>query len=134
MSLHKINPSELYDGSATGMSHAKLDTDTGLVFVSGQVDWNKDFQARHPDIETQTRGAAANLLMVLAEAGSGVDQILQLRVYVRGEVADHMETIVPILAEQLGTARPALTGVGVASLATPDTLIEIEAVAKTTRR
>jgi len=30
----------------------------------------------------------------------------------------------------LGLPRPALTGIGVASLASPDTLVEIEAVAK----
>jgi enamine deaminase RidA (YjgF/YER057c/UK114 family) len=44
-----------------------------------------------------------------------------------------MEDIVPIIASTLGTSRPALTGIGVASLASPETLIEIEAVAKIAR-
>jgi 2-iminobutanoate/2-iminopropanoate deaminase len=34
-----------------------------------------------------------------------------------------------VLARHLGAVRPALTGIGVASLASRDTLIEIEALA-----
>jgi enamine deaminase RidA (YjgF/YER057c/UK114 family) len=130
MSIKRINPPSLYDGTATGMSQATIDTDTGLIFISGQVDWDTDFQTNNHDMKTQTANAAKHLITVLEAANSSVENILQLRVYVRGEVADHMEDIVPILASTLGTSRPALTGIGVASLASPKTLIEIEAVAK----
>ncbi|MBU2237585.1 MAG: RidA family protein [Gammaproteobacteria bacterium] len=130
MSIKRINPPSLYDGTATGMSQATIDTDTGLIFISGQVDWDTDFQTNNHDMKTQTANAAKHLITVLEAANSSVENILQLRVYVRGEVADHMEDIVPIIASTLGTSRPALTGIGVASLASPETLIEIEAVAK----
>lgn len=133
MSIKHINPPSLYDGTATGMSQATVDTDTGLVFISGQVDWDTDFQTNNHDMKTQTANAAKHLITVLKAANSSVENILQLRVYVRGEVADHMEAIVPIIASTLGTSRPALTGIGVASLASPETLIEIEAVAKVAR-
>ena len=130
MSIKRINPPSLYDGTATGMSQATIDTDTGLIFISGQVDWDTDFQTNNHDMKTQTANAAKHLITVLEAANSSVENILQLRVYVRGEVADHMEDIVPIIASTLGSSRPALTGIGVASLASPETLIEIEAVAK----
>jgi len=130
MTIERINPSSLYDGKEIGMSQATVDTDTGLIFISGQVDWDTDSQANHNDIETQTIRATENVMTVLAAANSSVENILQLRVYVRGEAADYMEVIVPIIANTLGTSRPALTGIGVASLASPDTLIEIEATAK----
>ncbi|RCW95458.1 RidA family protein [Marinomonas foliarum] len=133
MSIKRINPLSLYDGAATGMSQATVDNDTGLVFISGQVDWDTDFQTHNHDMKTQTANAAKHLITVLEEANSSVENILQLRVYVRGEVADHMEDIVPIIASTLGTSRPALTGIGVASLASPEILIEIEAVAKVAR-
>jgi enamine deaminase RidA (YjgF/YER057c/UK114 family) len=133
MSIKRINPPSLYDGTATGMSQATIDTDTGLIFISGQVDWDTDFQTNNHDMKTQTANAAKHLITVLEAANSSVENILQLRVYVRGEVADHMEDIVPIIASTLGTSRPALTGIGVASLASPETLIEIEAVAKIAR-
>lgn len=130
MTIEAINPDTLYDGSATGMSHAKVDTDIGLVFVSGQVDWNKDYKIENRDMKAQAKGAAKNLITVLEAAGSAVENILQLRIYVRGEVADHMEAIMPVIAQYLCMAKPALTGIGVQSLASPDMLIEIEAVAK----
>ncbi|OZG69736.1 hypothetical protein BTA51_29365 [Hahella sp. CCB-MM4] len=130
MSIKNINPAELYDGAPSGMSHAKIDTGLGLVFVSGQVDWSPDYEIKNTGIEAQTEGASRNLLKVLEAANSSAENILQLRVYVRGEVAEHIEKLVPIIVRHLGISRPALTGIGVASLATPDTLIEIEAVAK----
>jgi enamine deaminase RidA (YjgF/YER057c/UK114 family) len=112
------------------MSQATVDTATGLVFVSGQVDWDIDSQVRHDTLEGQAEGAIEHLLTVLREAGASVADILQVRVYVRGELADVMAQIVPVFAQHFGATRPALTGVGVASLASRDTLIEIEAVAR----
>ena len=40
-----------------------------------------------------------------------------------------MEAIAPILSGFLGESRPSITGIGVASLASPSTLVEVEAVA-----
>jgi 2-iminobutanoate/2-iminopropanoate deaminase len=37
---------------------------------------------------------------------------------------------VPILASFLGNSRPAVTGIGVASLASKATLVEVEAIAR----
>ena len=130
MPLERINPATRYDGSATGMSQVVLDTDTGLLFISGQVDWDKGFQLKNHSMEAQTRNALNKLITVLTAAHSSVAQILQLRIYVRCEVSEHMATIMPLVANTLGVARSALTGIGVASLASPGTLIEIEAVAK----
>ncbi|MBC3907871.1 MULTISPECIES: RidA family protein [Undibacterium] len=130
MSINKINPATLYDGAPFGMSQAAADADSGLIFISGQVDWDSNYQVKNQSMPAQAEGAIKNLLTVLEAANSSVQNLLHLRVYIRGELAEHMETIVPILLSYLGTSRPALTGIGVASLATPDTLIEIEAVAK----
>lgn len=130
MVIQTINPATMYDGASIGMSQATVDTDSGLVYVSGQVDWDAGSRLRSSGIEAQTHGAIERLLTVLEAAGSSAECILQLRVYVRGELGEHMGKIVPILAEFFGNSRPALTGIGVASLATPDTLIEIEALAK----
>lgn len=130
MSAKLINPAALYDGAPVGMSQAKVDLESRLVFVSGQVDWDRDSRVRHSTLEGQAEGAIAHLATVLTEAGSSLANVLQLRVYVRGELADGMAQLVPVLARHFGSIRPALTGIGVASLASRDTLIEIEAVAK----
>lgn len=133
MHIQRINPPELYDGAPHGLSHASVDPVSGLVFVSGQVDWDHNYQVRHATLAEQTEGAARNLALVLQAAGSSIEHILQLRVYVRGEIGEHLETVAPILVRHFGAQRPALSGIGVASLASPDTLVEIEAVARLAR-
>lgn len=130
MSIQHINPAELYDGAPHGLSHATVDVDTGLVFISGQVDWDPTLKVRHTSMEEQAESAVKNLITVLEAAGSSIENVLQLRLYVRGEVSDHLEKVAPVVSRYFGASRPALTGIGVASLASRDTLIEIEAVAK----
>ncbi|MDQ1813348.1 RidA family protein [Massilia sp. CCM 9210] len=134
MHIKHINPAALYDGAPFGMSQATVDAASGLVFVSGQVDWDANYQVKHGSIEAQADSAVKNLLTVLEAAGSSVDNILQLRVYVRGELGEHMDKLLPVIARYFGASRPALTGIGVASLASPETLIEIEAVARVRAR
>ena len=128
MSTKLINPEELYDGTKFGMSQAIIETELGLVFISGQVDWNHQCETTENSIEGQMRKALDNLKIVLTDAGSSVGQLLQVRVYIRGELGEHMETIAPILSSFLGESRPSITGIGVASLAS-STLVEVEAVA-----
>jgi enamine deaminase RidA (YjgF/YER057c/UK114 family) len=130
MSTTLINPAGLYDGAPVGMSQATVDLASGVVFVSGQVDWDRESRVRHTTLEGQAEGAIQHLRTVLNEAGSSLEDVLQLRVYVRGELADGMAQLVPVLARHFGAVRPALTGIGVASLASRDTLFEIEAVAR----
>jgi enamine deaminase RidA (YjgF/YER057c/UK114 family) len=134
MSTTRINPAGLYDGAPVGMSQATVDLASGIVFVSGQVDWDRESRVRHTTLEGQAEGAIQHLKTVLNEAGSSLEDVLQLRVHVRGELADGMAQLVPVFARHFGAIRPALTGIGVASLASRDTLIEIEAIARLSAR
>lgn len=81
-------------------------------------------------VEGQLKNTLTNLTIVLDAAGSCVENLLHLRIYVRGELGEFMETIAPILAEFLAESRPALTGIGVASLASKATLMEVKAVSR----
>jgi 2-iminobutanoate/2-iminopropanoate deaminase len=130
MAKKLINPERLYDGTPFGMSQAVLDTENSLLFVSGQVDWDHQYQVSHNSVSGQFETALENLRAVLTAAGASVDNLLHVRIYIRGEVEEHMESLVPILASFLGSSRPAVTGIGVASLASKATLVEVEAVAK----
>ena len=87
MSKKRINPPELYDGAAFGLSQATVETELGLVFVSGQVAWNHQYETTETSVEGQARKALDNLQIALTAAGSSVGQLLQVRVYVRGEAA-----------------------------------------------
>jgi 2-iminobutanoate/2-iminopropanoate deaminase len=124
-----VNPPQRYDGSPHGLSHAVIDTTSGIVYISGQVDWDENHQVSSHTVEGQLKNVLNNLTIVLDAAGSSVENVLNLRIYVRGELGEHMEAIAPILAQFLADSRPALTGIGVASLASPETLVEIEATA-----
>jgi len=130
MTKKLVNPERLYDGTPFGMSQAVLDTESSLVFVSGQVDWNHQYQVSLNSVSGQFEAALENLRTVLAAAGSSVGSLLHVRIYVRGELEEQMESLAPILASFLGSSRPAVTGIGVASLASRATLVEVEAVAK----
>jgi 2-iminobutanoate/2-iminopropanoate deaminase len=124
-----INPPQIYDGSAVGMSQAVVAPAGKLIFVSGQVAWDTRQSVTADTVEGQLEHALANLATVLKAAGASVGDLLQVRVYVRGELATHMEALAPVMAAFLGSSRPALTGIGVASLASPETLVEVEAIA-----
>lgn len=129
MSKELINPKALYDGTPSGLSQAVIETESGLVFISGQVDWNHQYQTTEHTVEGQLRKALDNLKVVLEESGSSIDQLLQVRIYIRGELSEYMHEFAPIFSNFVGTSRPAVTGIGVASLASPETLVEVEAIA-----
>ena len=130
MTIRRLNPQELYDPASYGMSQGVVDQRSGFVFISGQVAWDVNGQVSGQGVGEQTTLALRNLSVVLAAAGCTVADVLSVRAYVRGELADHLPACVSALVSFFGATRPALTGIGVASLATPDTLVEIEAVAR----
>ncbi|HVQ75787.1 MAG TPA: RidA family protein [Candidatus Binatia bacterium] len=133
MTKRLVNPASLYDGSPLGLSHGTIDEDSSLLFVSGQLDWNLQHQVSRNSVAGQFAVALENLRTVLTAAGTGVDNLLHLRIYVRGELEDHMEGLAPILSSFLGESRTAITGIGVSSLASRATLVEVEAVASLRR-
>lgn len=130
MSVRQLNPRDVYDGAPFGISQGVVDERSGHVFVSGQVAWDVNGRVCGHGYGEQMTLALKNLGAVLASAGCAAADVLSVRVYVRGELADHLAECLPALASFFGLTRPALTGIGVASLATPDTLVEVEAVAR----
>lgn len=91
-----INPPQLYDGKPHGLSHAVVDTASSVVYVSGQVDWDANHQVSSHTVEGQLRNVLTNLTIVLDAAGSSVENLLHLRIYVRGELGESMEAIAPL--------------------------------------
>jgi len=99
----------------------------GLVYVSGQLPM--DLRTREPfagDIETQTELALRNVEAVLKEAGSGLDHVLQMTIYVSD--IELWGRVNETYARVMGDHRPARAIVPVKDLHF-DTKIEIQAVA-----
>jgi enamine deaminase RidA (YjgF/YER057c/UK114 family) len=103
-----------------------VDERCGLVFVSGQIAWDVNGRVQGHGYGEQMALALENLSLALAAAGCAVADVLS----VRGQPAEHVPVVGPPLATFFGATRPALAGLGVASLATPDPLIEIDALTR----
>ena len=129
MKKQLINPPQLHDGRPFGMSQAVIATTSATVYISGQVDWDVNHQVSCHTVEGQLSNVLTNLTVVLEASGTSVENLLSLRIYIRGELGDFIGNIAPIMAQFLAESRPAVTGIGVSSLASPETLVEIEATA-----
>jgi 2-iminobutanoate/2-iminopropanoate deaminase len=103
----------------------------GWLFVTGQIPTDDDDNARLPiGIEAQTRRVIENLKLVLAGAGSGLDQVVFARVYLTNFERDYavMNTI---YQSYFAPGRlPARTCIGVTGLAR-GALVEIDLLART---
>jgi len=80
-----------------------------------------------PDIETQTRAAIENVRAILEDAGSSLDKVLDVTVYLTDMKRD-FERFNRVYAETLGKVQPTRTTVGVDSLPTP-ILVELKVIA-----
>jgi enamine deaminase RidA (YjgF/YER057c/UK114 family) len=107
-------------------------TGSRLVFVSGQV--SEDVEGHlvgAGDFALQARTAFANVGRALVAAGARPDQVARITIYVAG----HRPELIPLISEAriavFGDHRPADTLLGVATLAEPGYLIEVEAIAVT---
>jgi len=99
----------------------------GLVYVSGQLPM--DLVTREPfagDIETQTELALRNVEAVLLAAGSGLDRVLQMTIYISD--IELWAKVNETYARVMGDHRPARAIVPVKDLHF-DTQIEIQAIA-----
>ena len=132
MSADRLNPATLYKSIPFGFSHAAISTGGRLLHLAGQVAWNaKGELVGRDDLAQQTRQVLANLSEVLSAANATPRDIVRLRTYIVGHTPDKLGIVTPELMTFYGDAVPAPnTLIGVAALALPDFLIEIEATAQ----
>ena len=130
MSHTIVNPDGLHDPSPFGYSHtAAIPAGTELVLVSGQYGSNTDGAVVSPDFTDQVQQAFHNLGVALAAHGLDLSHVVQLRTYVVNPDFDKLGTIGQAVQAGCGDTPPTQTVIGVAGLAMPDILFEVEAVA-----
>jgi 2-iminobutanoate/2-iminopropanoate deaminase len=100
-----------------------------IVWISGQVSQDKDGKVVHKgNFSGQARQALANLKAMVEAAGGTIQDIVKVNTYLTD--LRYREELARIRAEFFPDGKlPASTLVGVAGLADPDMLVEIEAVA-----
>jgi enamine deaminase RidA (YjgF/YER057c/UK114 family) len=130
MSHTIVNPAGLHDPVPFGYSHtATIPAGTELVLVAGQYGSSTDGAVVSPDFTEQVRQAFHNLGVALAAHGLDLTHVVQLRTYVVNLDLDKLGAIGQAVQDGCGANPPTHTVVGVAGLAMPDILFEVEAVA-----
>ena len=120
-----VQVSKTFIDTHNGYSEAVVIEHGGLktIHVSGQV-------GEGPDLESQMRSALSSLKSVLGKAGATMDDVVKMNTYIVDYGPQSLDTFRGVRKELLGDSdMPASTLVGVESLALPEWLIEIEAVA-----
>jgi reactive intermediate/imine deaminase len=100
-----------------------------LVFVSGQAAISESGLVGVGDFDAQAEQAFSNLRDVLEAAGSGLDRILKVTIFLTD--MSNFPKIVDLRGRWFSEPWPADTIVEVTSLALPELEIEIEAIAAT---
>lgn len=126
----RLNPETLPDAEAVGYSQISIAEPGRLAFVSGQVAWRRNGGPVPADIAGQAQVVIANLSAALAALKASPADIVQLRIYATDLRPESVNIAMEKLTSFLQGARPSLTGIGVAALAAPELLLEIEMVVR----
>ena len=125
-----LNPAGLYDPVPFGYSHtASIPLGTELVLVAGQYGSSTDGELVSTAFTEQVRHAFQNLGVALAAHWLDLSHVVQLRTYVVNQDFDKLAAIAEAVQSGWGANPPTQTLIGVASLAMPEILFEVEAVA-----
>ena len=130
MSREILDVSSVHPTGGT-YSHVVRSGDT--LYLSGQVAKAPDGSVIGAgDAEAQCRQVFANLRAILAESGSSLDEVIKFTTYLTD--AAYVEAYRSVRNDLLAKPMPANTLVIVAGLASPDLLVEIEAIAAVSAR
>jgi enamine deaminase RidA (YjgF/YER057c/UK114 family) len=102
-----------------------------LLFISGQIAWDKDAHIVSPDFATQFLASLDNVINVVRAAGGGTQHIVKLLAFVSD--LDAYRAATKSIGEgwrtRMGKYYPAMSLVKVAGLLEPGALVEIEGMA-----
>jgi enamine deaminase RidA (YjgF/YER057c/UK114 family) len=125
-----VNPAGLHNPVPFGYSHTvSIPAGTGLVLVAGQYGSKADGSLVSPNFAEQVKQAFHNLGVALAAHKLDLSHVVQLRTYVVYPDFDKLGVIGQAVHAGCGDTPPTQTLIGVSSLAMPDMLFEVEAVA-----
>jgi enamine deaminase RidA (YjgF/YER057c/UK114 family) len=133
MDVERINPEQL--ARPSGFSHAVSVTATRMVFLAGQTGLDRNGKVVSGGVVTQFEQALGNLLTALAAAGGQPGDLVSLTIYIVDleDYQAHSKEIGTVWRRLAGTEYPAVAGVGVARLWSPDALVEIQGIAAVSR-
>ncbi|MDR2986988.1 MAG: RidA family protein [Nocardiopsaceae bacterium] len=128
MTLKLINPSNLATPST--YTHVVVATGSKLIFVAGQEPEDEHGNLVGPgDLAAQARQVFANLGGALAAAGASPVSVARITIFVVGHRPEYLPVIEEARVTLFADHKPVDTLVGVETLARPEYLIEVDAIA-----
>lgn len=131
MARETVNPRELFNSTQYGFSQVVVSHPGKLIFISGQVAWDRDLHlVGENNLEIQTEKAMDNLKVAMESVGGTLENIMMLRIYKVDFKPEDGQIITSVLKKHFGTNNPpASTWLNVKGLANEGFLVEIEAQA-----
>jgi enamine deaminase RidA (YjgF/YER057c/UK114 family) len=130
MSFKLINPEAL--GAPSGYANGVLaDGDGKLLFIAGQIAWDRDQQIVSDDFVEQFDKALANVITVVRAAEGAAGNIVRLVIYVTNKIEyrERTKEVGERYRKHMGKHYPAMVLVQVAGLLDDRAKVEIEAMA-----
>jgi enamine deaminase RidA (YjgF/YER057c/UK114 family) len=123
-----VNPESL--ARPRGYSHGMKGSGE-LLFVAGQIGWNREGRLVSGDLLAQFAQALDNVIDVVWSAGGSPECVARLTLYVtdKQEYRRRAKELGEAYRKRMGKHFPAMTLVEVKSLLEDDALVEIEATA-----
>ncbi|PRI11079.1 RidA family protein [Leucobacter massiliensis] len=132
--LRKFNTRETYPEQNLDNDLCQAVVAGGVVYLRGQI--GQDLDTRESvgigDVTAQTEQAMANIKMLLEEAGSGLEDIVKVTIYIVDP--RYREDVYRTVGTWLKGVYPVSTGIVVQALARPEWLVEIDATAVISER
>ncbi|MEJ6488151.1 RidA family protein [Leucobacter sp. USCH14] len=132
--LRKFNTRETYPEQNLDNDLCQAVVAGGVVYLRGQI--GQDLDTRESvgigDVVAQTEQAMSNIKMLLDEAGSRLEDIVKVTIYIIDP--RYREDVYRTVGRWLAGVYPVSTGIVVQALARPEWLVEIDATAVLSER
>lgn len=127
--IRKFNTQDTYPEQNLDNDLCQAVVANGVVYLRGQI--GQDLETRESvgigDVAAQTEQAMANIKMLLDEAGSRLEDIVKVTIYIIDP--RYREDVYRTVGKWLKGVYPVSTGIVVQALARPEWLVEIDATA-----
>ena len=130
--LRKFNTKNTYSDQKLDNDFCQVVRAGNLIFLRGQV--GSDFDGNTVGIgdpAAQTNQAMLNVKQLLEEAGSGLNEICKITVYITDRA--YREPVYQVIGQWLKGIHPVSTGLIVDGLAKPEWVMEIDVIAVATQ-
>ncbi|WP_438390059.1 RidA family protein [Caballeronia sp. DA-9] len=127
--IRKFNTRETYPEQKLDNDLCQAVVANGTVYLRGQI--GQDLETRESvgvgDVGAQAEKAMANIAMLLGEAGSKLEDICKITIYLVD--VRYREAVYTVVGKWLKGVYPVSTGIVVSALARPEWLVEIDVIA-----